>query len=281
MSDGLTPVDNSDHERIRGLLARSANVIAAARQELVKRSPSVDPHPLMHSENGKLSSHAALYSRTASAQRRALFRELLRAPELSAASSREGSCLRFAGTAATKNSRHGKPPLRAPSNEELGTREERVKWQPKRQNKKRGSSQDVPHRVSIFPASWTGRLDDLITAIAATALLVSWFAYGSPAGLPADSASAAIDAQTSSKEQGAKDLSSPIAPDGFNLLSQAFPKPLPTMAEDIPTLLFFARPLLASAPGITVVFYMDLPKPLAPVPKNISSLIRIATPQRN
>jgi hypothetical protein len=255
MSDGLSWIDNSDHERIRGLLARSVDVIAAARQELESRSPSVDPSPLAHSERGKLSSGAALYPQAASAQRRAVFRELLRAPELSATSSPERSCLSLANTAATKSSRRGKPPLRAASNEELRKREERVKGQPKRQNK-RGSSQGVPERVSSMPPSWSGRLDGLINAVAgvlATALVVSWFAYGGTAGSLAESAPAIISAQTSGEEQviiSVKPLSSPIVPDGFKLLSQAFPKPLPKMApEDLPTLLLFARPLPASAPG--------------------------------
>jgi len=255
MSDSLSWIDKSDHERIRGLLARSVDVIAAARQELERRSPSVDRHCLTHSEKGKLSSGTTVYPQAASAQRRAVFRELLRAPELSDTSSRERSCLSLANTAATKTSRRGKPPLRAPSNEELRKREERVKGQPKPQNKWRGSFQDVPDRVSSMPPSWSARLDGLINAVAgvlATALIVSWFAHGSTAGSPAGSALAAISAQTSGEEQviSVKPLGSPIVPDGFNLLAQAFPKPLPKMApEDTPTLLLFARPLLALAPG--------------------------------
>ena len=77
-------------------------------------------------------------------------------------------------------------------------------------------------------------------------------------------------------EQG----TSPVLPEGFNIVSRAFPKPLPIMAEDVATLLFFTRPSLASATGVVVLPYPGVAKALQAFPKDIADLIMITTPHR-
>ena len=85
MSDSLSWIDNADRKRIRELAARSAELIAAVRRDLEMQRLSFDRQGSTNFEGPALNSRAGVCRDTASAQRRALFRKLLRSPELGAA----------------------------------------------------------------------------------------------------------------------------------------------------------------------------------------------------
>jgi hypothetical protein len=306
MSGSLSWIDNADLKRIRATVARSADVIAAARRDLEKHRRWVDRQPLTSSEELKLSPQPAGYQHTASAQRRTVFRRLLRTPDIvtarfwetfrrlrvddtvaNEAKNGEGtkSC---ADSAKRQNARFGRQRLHAGfcdiDNEELLKRDRRTDRRRPRQDQKTPSYRRLPDDVPSMPVSWTQRLDYLINvvtgALAAT-LLISWMIRASTPGPYADSVP--VVANVGSAQVSGKQATILLEPGaslhpagGFDILSKAFPEPLPPIAEDITTMLFMTRPSLASAPGVAVFPYTGLPQALPAFSEDIAGLMLMA-----
>ena len=252
-------------------------------------------------EGPTLNSRAGVYRHTASAQRRALFRKLLRSAEIGAALSVErpprlsfedrgaehvendDRARNFSESARLAKAQFDEAGRHAIScdtpKKDIRGRERRASRYRRRRDEEVRSSGSVAADISSMSLSWSQRLDYLInvaTGVLVTALVISWALSASKPGSYADPMLVVANAQTGGEQQG----TSPDPPEGFNILSRAFPKPLPTMAEDVATLLFLARPSFASAPGVVVFPYADFPKALKTFPKDIADLIMIATPQR-
>ncbi|MFA9476176.1 MAG: hypothetical protein ACERJ2_16670 [Filomicrobium sp.] len=172
MSDSLSWIDDADTKRIRGILTRSVDVIAAARQDLEEHRCCVDNRLSTELLKRELSSQPANQQRMTSAQRRAFFRQLLRTPnpDIVTTPSREGgrNYLRVDNTSAEhvkeglgakgsteipkgQSVRLERQPLRArfqhEDNEEL-KQDGRINRRRKRQNKETAPPRSVPNYFS-------------------------------------------------------------------------------------------------------------------------------------
>ena len=306
MSDSLSWIDDADTKRIRGILTRSVDVIAAARQDLEEHRCCVDNRLSTELLKRELSSQPANQQRMTSAQRRAFFRQLLRTPnpDIVTTPSREGgrNYLRVDNTSAEhvkeglgakgsteipkgQSVRLERQPLRArfqhEDNEEL-KQDGRINRRRKRQNKETAPPRSVPNYFSSMLVSWTQRLDyltNVVIGVLATALAILLFVRAGPSDPYPDALPLVANAKKSGNQQAILfESGASLHPaQGFNILPKAFPEPLPTFAEDISGLLFLAAPLPASAPGITVLPYTGLPQALPVFPEDIAQLIMIAS----
>ena len=155
----------------------------------------------------------------------------------------------------------------------------------KRRTRKLAPRGGLANNVSAMSTSWIQRLDyltNVVIGVLMTALLLSWIAWARSPDLNASSVPEAALDQARSEQQAAILAfgASSYPAQGFKILPIAFPEPLPATAQDIPSMLSLARPLLASAPGVAVFPYTHLPQALPSFPENIARLIWIATPQR-
>jgi hypothetical protein len=155
----------------------------------------------------------------------------------------------------------------------------------KREGKQRAPRGGLANNVSAKFTSWIQRLDYLINVVIGvlmTALLTSWLVVARSPDPRASSVP--LTAFEQSRREPKAAISAFVASidpvQGFNILSSAFPEPLPATAQDIPSMLSLARPLLASAPGVAVFPYTGLPHALPSFPEDVARLIWIATPQR-
>ena len=290
-------------------MTRSVDVIAAARRDLEERRYGVDNQRSTNSRKRELSSQPANHQEVSSAQRRAFFRQLLRAPNPDIVTSLSQESVRnfcvddtsaeqvkdCAGATSSSESpkrqsvRLERQPFYArcqyKDNEEPRKRDGQINRRRKRRDKEAATSRSLPNYVSSIPVSWTQRLDYLVNVVIgalATALVISSFVHqGTSAPYP-NALPLVANAKRSGDQQGIlPESGASLHPaQGFNILPKAFPEPLPTIAEDISSLLFLAVPVLASAPGITVLPYTGLPQALPAFPEDIARLILITSPER-
>jgi hypothetical protein len=306
MSDSLSWIDDADARRIRGILARSVDVIAAARQDLDEHRCSVDNRLSTEILKRESSCRPATQQRMTSAQRRARLRQLLRNPnpdDLATPSHEAVRNLRVDPTSAEQieervrakssfeiprrqRGRHGRQAFDAnfqrEDNEELSRRHESINPHRKCRDKETATLRSLLNKFLSMLISWAQRLDYLTNVVIgtlATALVILLFIRAVPSDSYPDALPLIANAKT-----GAGRQANPLEPrasfypaQGFNILPRAFPKPLPTFAEDISGLLFLAAPLPASAPGITVLPYTGLPQALPAFPEDIAQLIMFAS----
>lgn len=302
MSDSTSWIGHSDHRRIQGILSRSADVIAAARCDLESHRLAIEPRDPTKVDEQKLYAPARGYRDMATAERRALFRQLLRSPEVSAAQPERSARADLKDTRveqvgdggtgisrSTKNcdARLGeaqrRPKFRNTQKEERRRRDEQRDLTGKRWDREEIPA-DVRTAILTVPPRWGPRLDYLMNVAAGvlvTALIIS-SVISAPPGSSADPMSVLANTQINGKHQARlpEQQSSPHPPEGFNILGGNLPQPLPKTAEDVARLHVLADPQVASAPGVVVLPYPDLPKTLQAFPEDIPDLIRIATPQR-
>jgi len=299
MSDSTSWSGHSDHRRIRGIISRSADVIAAARRDLESNSIERDPTKL---DGQKLSPRASVYRDMASAERRALFRQLLRSPEVNAAQPERSARPNLKVTRVEHGGDGGTSVSRSTKNHDARLGEAPRRPEPRNTQKEESRRRDeqrspfgklwdreeipadVRSAISTVPPRWGPRLDSLMNVAAGvlvTALIIS-SVIGAPPGSSADPMSVLGNIQIIGKHQARlpEQQSSPHPPEGFNILAGHLPEPLPKTAEDVARLHGLAQRLVASSPGVVVLPYPDLPETLQAFPEDIPDLIRIATPQR-
>jgi len=308
MPNSLSWIDNADIKKIRGIVARSADVIAAARQDIEEHRCLVDGQRSTDLRKLELSSQPADHQQVASAHRRALFRRSLRTPDSDVVSTPYQESVRNVrieetsakqiekGAGATSPSeiakrqsiQHERQPVRAhlrdENYEELRKRDGQINWRRKFRDKETATSRSLPNYVSSMPVSWTQRLDYLINVVIgvlATALVISLFVRSSVPDPYADVSLLVANEKTTGEQRAI--LPEPQAAlrlaHGFDILPKAFPEPLPTIVVDILSLLFLAAPLRASAPGVVVLPYTGLPQAVPAFPEDIARLIVIALPE--
>jgi cell wall hydrolase len=306
MSDSLSWIDDADTTRIRGILARSVDVIAAMRQDLDEHRCCVDNRLSTELLKRELSCQPATQRRVASAQRRARLRQLLRNPNpdnLATPSHEAVRNLRVDPTSAEQieervgakssfeipkrqRGRHGRQPFDAhfprEDNEELSRRHEPINRHRKCRDKETATPRRLLNNFLSMLISWARRLDyltNVVIGVLATALAILLFIRAGPADSHPDALRLVANAKMSTGQQAIplEPRASLYPAQGFNILLRAFPEPLPKFAEDISGLLFLAAPLPASAPGITVLPYTGLPQALPAFPEDIAQLIMIAS----
>ncbi|HUU23962.1 MAG TPA: hypothetical protein VMW68_00135 [Methyloceanibacter sp.] len=285
MSDSLSWIDNSDHKRIKGIVYRSTDVIAAARRDLerhwmaVERSPTGEgvTHPSRHVD------------RAASAQRRALFRQLLHSPEMrDALPPKRPPRAALTESTAERNAAQSSKASRRPTLHDTRVetwRRAEPREAPKTalRDSKEKTQEGRRRAVSTMPPRWALRLDYLMNVVTGIfAAFVIWSVFSASLGTSAGPmplvANPEIDGKQQTRLQDRQ--SSPQPPEGFNVLASAFPKPLPKMAEDVATLLVLTQPSVAAAPGVVVLPYPDMPEILREFPEDVRALMTIATPER-
>jgi len=178
---------------------------------------------------------------------------------------------------------HVQTPGYISENEEPQRGNARMDARRKREGKQRAPRGGLVNSVSAKFTSWIRRLDYLINVVIGvlmTALLMSWLVVARSPNPHASSV------PVTAFEQARREPNAAISAfdasidrvQGFNILSSAFPEPLPATVQDIPSMLSLARPL-ASAPGVAVFPYSGLPHALPSFPEDVARLIWIATPQ--
>ena len=267
MSGSLNWIDDADTRRIRGILARSVDVIAAARQDLDEHRCCVDNRLSTESLKRELSCQPATQRQVMSAQRRARLRQLLRSPNpdsLATPSHEAVRNLRVDPTSAeqieervrAKSSfeipkrqpgRRGRQPFDArfqrEDNEELSRRHEPISRHRKRRDKEAAAPKSLLNEFLSMLISWAQRLDyltNVVIGVLATALAILLFIRAGPADSRPDALPLVANAKTSAGQQAIplEPRASLYPAQGFNILPRAFPEPLPTFAEDISGLLF-------------------------------------------
>jgi cell wall hydrolase len=306
MSDSPSWIDNSDKERIRGIVTRSADVIVAARRDL--EECCADNRLSTEFLKREFVFQPANQRLMTSAQRRAFFRQLLRTPvpDLATRPPRKGRNLLVAEhfkkeVGATSSSEIPKPssskiPKRRNTraeaqrlrghfeyddNQELRKQDGPINRHRKCQDEEVLTPRRVPNDFSSMLASGTQRVDSLtnvVLGVLATVLVVFLFFRAVPLD-PSGASSLVANAKNNGDQQAVLMASggSRYRGQGFNILPKAFPEPLPTFAEDISGLMFLASSSPASAPGITVLTYIGLPRSLPAFPEDIGQLIMLAS----
>jgi Cell Wall Hydrolase len=306
MSDSLSWIDDTDTRRIRGILARSVDVIAAARQDLEEHRCCVDNRLSTGLLKRASSCQPATPRQVTSAQRRARLRQLLRNPNpdnLATPSHEAVRNLRVDPTSAEQieervratssfeipkrqRGRRGRQladaDLQHEDNEKLSRRHETINRHRNCRDKETAAPRSLLNKLLSMLISWTQRLDyltNVVIGVLATALAILLFIRAGPADPRPDALPLVANAKTSAGQQAIslEPRASLYLVQGFNILPRAFSEPLPMFAEDISGLLFLAAPLPASAPGITVLPYTGLPQALRAFPENIAQLIMIAS----
>lgn len=305
MSDGLSQIDDTDIERIEGILTCSVDVIAAARQDLEECHAPADSQPLVDLAKRSLSSRPATQRNIASAERRARLRQLLRnpSPDGVTASSRHGiRTPRVDSTSADHiEERVWKTPSfeipqrqhvrlrRKPTdaifqqeeNEELRQRDRQLIPQRRQRNEKTASPKSSQNGFSSMLMSWTQRMDyltNVVIGVLATTLVIFLFVRAGQS----DPHREVLPVVANTDPGGAQHAiavaseASLYPAQGFNILPTESREPLPTLAKDVSDLLLLTDPL-PTAPGITVLTYMGLPQALPAFPKDIAQLIMIAS----
>jgi hypothetical protein len=305
MSDSLSWID-ADHKRIKGIVRRSADVMAAARHDPGEHHSPADSQLSTDLPKRELCSRPATQRQVTSAQRRARFRQLLRNPDpdnLATPTRAVVRNLRVDPTSAEQieervraksaleipkrqRGRRERQPFDAHfqryDNEELSWRHEPIDRHRNGRDKETGVPRSLQNRFLSMLVSWTQRVDyltNVLIGVLATALAILLFVQAGPADSHPDALRLVAHAKKSAGQQAI-----PLEPrallypaQGFNILPTAFPEPLPTFAEDIPGLLFLAAPLTGSAQGIIVLPYVGLPQALPAFPEDIAQLIMIAS----
>ncbi len=298
MSDSRSWIDDADHKRIKGIVRRSADVIAAARHDLEEPNAPADSQPLTDLPKRELSSRPAT-RQVSSAHRRARLRQLLRNPNHDniAAPSHEAvrnlrahpiSTEQIEQRVGAANSLHGDR-LRSPSaqarfqqeeNEESRQQDGPLNRRSQRRNLETATPRGLPNNLSSL-LRWTQHLDyltNVVIGVLAAALAISLFVRAELSGSRPDALPLLANVRKSGDQHAI-----PMASDaslypaqGFNILPGAFREPLPAFGEDVSGLLFLADPL-PTAPGITVLPYTGLPQALPVFPEDIAQLIMIAS----
>lgn len=305
MSDSLSWVDDAENRRIRGILARSMDVIAAARQDLEEDRCCLENQLSTDLLKRDLSYQSASQQQTTSAERRARFRQLLRNPDsLTPARSYHQADRNFFVDLAraedigepkgVKSSFEIHEPLLSwresrpcdalllhHDDEQVSRQEPNAEHQTSGE-KEAPSTQSASNHVLFKCIRWTRRLDRLTNfafgvlaaALASLLFIRAEAVYPHSEALPlVANLKSSADQQTVRLERRA-----PIYhARGFIILPKVVGEPLPKFAEDISGLLFWAAPLPASAPGITVLPYTGLPQALPAFPKDIPQLIMISS----
>lgn len=303
MSENLGWINNTDHKRIKRIVTRSVDIVAAARRDLEKHRHLADRQCSSDFEELKLPPHTEDYQNLSSPQRRKLFRQLLRTTDTVSSRMRGSECLPLTGKEDHQVKKGGDKAATCSESKNLQSvrfRRQQVQTPPRilveeprrgdgridRRRKRRGTKlaprEGLADKASAMSICWTQRLDYLINVVfgvLTTALLMSWIVW---AKSPNPHASSVSHEQARSEQQAPISAfgASSYPAQGFHILSSAFPEPLPAAAQDIPFMLSLARPLRASAPGVAVFPYTGLPQALPSFPEDIARLIWIATPQR-
>ena len=305
MSDSLNWIDGADIKRINRLLTRSADVVATAREELEEHHAPANGQPLGDLQGRELLFRPATQRQVTSAQRRELFRHLLRTPKLNtvATSSKEAVRTSTADTTRAKDlktrigstsssanpkrrssrlgGRSADAPLQHEEIEEAHKRDGQLNRHRRHRNEETSAPTSLPNSFSSMLISWTQRLDyltNVVIGVLATALVISLFVRAEQSDPYRDVLPLVANAKTSGDQQAIIMASeaSLYPAQGFNILPKEFREPLPTFAEDIFGLLLLAAPLPA-APGITVLPYTGLPQALPGFPEDIAQLVMIAS----
>jgi len=303
MSDSLSWIDDADHTRIMGIVRRSADVIAAARNDLEDHPGSADSQLSTDLFRRELS-RPETPRKVTSAQRRARLRELLRNPNPDTFATPSHEAVR---------NLHVHPRRTEQTEERIGTANSvriperqcsRLRRQPAQAclqheesgelcrqegplNRNRGhlvnetaALKGLPNKSSSL-IGWTQRFDylaNVVIGVLATALAISSFVRAGPLNPHPDALSLVVNVHKSG-DQPADPMVSEASlhpARGFNILPGAFREPLPSVAGDVSGLLSLAVPL-PSAPGLAVLPYIGLPQALPEFPEDIAQLIMIAS----
>lgn len=304
MSDSLSWIDDADHKRIRGMVRRSAEVIAAARHNLEEHHVPTDSQPSTDLLKRELSSRPATQRKVTSAQRRARLRQLLRNPSPDNLATPSYEAVRNlpvhptteqaeerVGTTISleipkrQRGRLRRQPAQArfqhEENGELRKQEGQLNRHRGRLYEETAAPRGLPNKSSSLLISWTQRLDyltNVVIGVLATALAISSFVRAGPSD-PHPEALPLVANVNNSGDQQAIPMASEASlhpAQGFNILPRAFREPLPTFAGDVSGLLSLAATLPA-APGITVLPYIGLPQAVPEFPEDIAQLIMIAS----